>query len=178
MFHNKRYYVHLSATERQQLEALVKQGHKSAREINRARILLLADAQMRDVDIAAAVGVSLQTTYTTRKAYCQNASKPLLDLVKYQPRHTERRKVDKRIEAYVAMIACSDPPAGRARWTLRMMADRFVQLQVVDSIAIESVRKALNNTQLKPWRGALLGYKATCEMKWKALMTTLFRLRP
>ena len=64
----KRYYVHLRAPERQQLETFVKHGHKSARQINRARILLLADAQTRDEDIAATLGISLPTIYKMRKA--------------------------------------------------------------------------------------------------------------
>jgi len=170
--------VHLRASERQQLEALVKQGHTSARQINRARILLVADAQIRDEDIAATLGVSHTTIWKVRKAYCQNTSKPLMDLLKYQLRRKQPLKVDKHVESYVAMITCSDPPEGRARWTLRMMADRMVQLQVVDSICAESVRKALSSTHLKPWRGALLGYKATCEIKWKALMTDLSQPKP
>ena len=144
----KRYKVHLRAPERQQLETFVKHGHKSARQINRARILLFADAQTRDEDSAAPLGVSLPTIYKMRKAYCQNTSQPLLDFLKDQPRSGQPLKVDTRVASHVAMIACADPPEGRARWTLQMIADRLVQLQVVDSICVESVRKALKKTSL------------------------------
>ena len=140
---NKRYPVHLSASERQQLEVFVKHGHQSARQINRARILLLADAETRDEDIAAILGISLPTIYHVRKKYCLNTTEPLLDILKDRPRSGQPLKVDTRVASHVAMIACSNPPEGRARWTLQMIADQVVALDVVDSICVESVRKAL-----------------------------------
>jgi transposase len=143
---NKFYHVHLSASERQQLDAFVKHGHKSARQINRARILLLADAQIRDEDIAAILRVSLPTIYKMRKKYCRHTSESLLELLKDQPRSGQPRKVDTRVESHVSMIACSDPPEGQARWTLQLIAEKLITLHVVDSICIESVRKALKKT--------------------------------
>lgn len=147
---HKRYHVQLSTSERQQLEAFVKHGHKSARQINRARILLLADAHIRDEDIAATLGISLPTIYKMRKKYCCNTAAPLLDLLKDQPRSGQPLKVDHRVNTHVAMIACSAPPEGRARWTLQMIADKLVALQIVDSICQESVRKALKKTSSNP----------------------------
>jgi transposase len=147
---NKLYHVHLRESDRQQLEVFVQHGHKSARQINRARILLLADAQTRDEDIAAILGVSLPTVYKMRKKYCHNTSTPILALLQEQPRSGQPLKVDTRVESHVSMIACSDPPAGQARWTLQLIADKFVTLQVVDSICVESVRKALKKTGSNP----------------------------
>jgi transposase len=147
---NKCYHVHLSESERQQLDAFVKHGHKSARQINRARILLLADAQTRDEDIAAILGVSLPTIYKMRKKYCQNTSASILDLLQEQPRSGQPLKVDTRVESHVSMIACSDPPEGQARWTLQLIADKLVTLHVVDSICVESVRKALKKIDSNP----------------------------
>jgi transposase len=147
---NKCYHVHLSAVERQQLDAFVKHGHKSARQINRARILLLADAHTRDEDIAALLSVSLPTIYKMRKKYCQNTSASVLDLLQEQPRSGQPLKVDTHVASHVAMIACSDPPEGQARWTLQLIADKLVTLHVVDSICVESVRKALKKTSSNP----------------------------
>jgi transposase len=143
---NKLYHIHLREFERQQLKAFVKRGHKPARQLNRARLLLLADAQTRDEDIAALLGVSLPTIYKMRKKYCQNTSEAILELLKDQPRSGQPRKVDTRVESHVSMIACSDPPKGHTRWTLQMIADKLITLHVVDSICIESVRKALKKT--------------------------------
>ena len=123
----KRYDVHLRAPERQPLATFVKHGHKSARQINRARLLLFADAQTRDEDIAATLGVSLPTIDKMRQASCQNTATPLLDFLQDQPRSGQPLTVDTRVASPVAMIACADPHEGRARWTLRMIADRWVQ---------------------------------------------------
>lgn len=83
-----------------------------------------------------------------RKAYCHNTSQPLLAVLKDQPRSGQPLKVDTRVASHGAMIACADPPEGRARWTLQMIAERLVHRQVVDSIGVESVRKALKKTSV------------------------------
>jgi hypothetical protein len=142
----KLYHVHLTVTEREQLETYVTQGTKSARAINRARILLLADEQQSDEDIMATLGVSRQTVHKMRKKYQQNPGESILDLLQEKPRPGQPVKVDTRVASHVAMIACSEAPAGAARWTLRLLADHLVALQVVDSICAESVRKALKKT--------------------------------
>lgn len=146
----KLYHVHLSESERQQLDAFVKHGHKSARQINRARILRLADAQTRDEDIAAILGVSLPTIYKMRKKYCHNTAVSILDLLKEPPRSGQPLKVDMRVESHISTIACADPPEGQARWTLQLIAEKLVTLHIVDSICVESVRKALKKTGSNP----------------------------
>ena len=147
----KLYTVHLHEQEREQLEAFVKQGKKSARAITRARILLFADAQKTDEEIATLLRVSRPTVYHLRKKYHARTSPHILELLQEKPRSGQPIKIDLRVEAHIALIACSDPPAGSARWTLQMLADRLVTLNVVESICQESVRKALKKNLLKPW---------------------------
>ena len=128
----------------------VKQGKKSARAITRARILLFADAQKTDEDIATLLGVSRPTVYHPRKKYHERTSQPLVELLQEQPRSGQPLKIDTRVESHISLIACSDPPEGSARWTLQMIADRLVPLNVVESICQESVRKALKKTPCNP----------------------------
>lgn len=139
----KIYHVHLTEQEREQLETFVKQGKKSARAITRARILLFADEQKGDEDIATLLGVSRPTIYHLRKKYHQRTSQHILDLLQEKFRSGQPIKVDTRVESHISMIACSDPPEGATRWTLQMLADQLVALAVVESICKESVRKAL-----------------------------------
>jgi hypothetical protein len=102
--------------------------------------------------MAAILGVSLPTIYKMRKKYCHNTSKPLLELWQDQPRSGQPRTVDTRVASPVSMIACSDPSEGHARWTLQLIAEKLITLHVVDSLCIESVRKALKKTSAN--RGA------------------------
>ena len=139
----KIYRVALTAKERTQLETYVKQGKKSARAITRARILLLSDEAYRDEDITDTLGISRQTIYNVRKKYHMHKGKNILDLLQEKPRPGQPVKVDSRLAAQVAMIACSEPPIGAAHWTLQLIADRLVELKMVDSICVESIRKAL-----------------------------------
>src|SRR5215510_4116686 len=142
----KLYDVHLTPQDREQLETFVKQGKKSARAITRARILLFADEQKGDDNIGTLLGISRPTVYHLRKKYCERTSPHILDLLQEKPRSGQPIKIDTRVESHISLIACSDPPAGSARWTLQMIADRLVTLNVVESICKESVRKALKKT--------------------------------
>jgi len=142
----KLYHVQLTEAERTQLEMYVKQGQRSARAITRARILLLADEDHSDEDITDTLGISRQTVYDVRKKYHADKGTNILDLLREKPRPGQPVKVDSRMIAHVAMIACSEAPAGSVRWTLQLIADRLVELKVVDSTCVESVRKALKKT--------------------------------
>jgi len=142
----KLYHVHLTEEERKQLESFVKQGKKSARAITRARILLFADEQKTDEDIATLLHVSRPTVYHLRKKYHERTSQDILELLQERPRSGQPIKIDTRVESHISLIACADPPEGSARWTLQMIADRLVTLNVVESICKESVRKALKKT--------------------------------
>jgi putative transposase len=138
--------VHLTAEERDVLEQFVAHGTKSARAINRARSLLLLDEGRSEQDIATILGVSRGTIYNVRKKYLHKADEHILDVLHEAPRSGRPIKIDTRVEANVTMIACSDPPEGYGRWTLHMIADKLVQLKVVDTISHESVRRTLKKT--------------------------------
>jgi putative transposase len=135
--------VHLTDEQRETLRAFVSCGRKMAREITRARMLLLADEGKKDQEIVALLGISRPTVSSMRKRYSQRAFEYILDILRDAPRSGRPIQIDTRVEAKVAMIACSDPPQGRARWTLHMIADKLVRLGVVSSISHESVRMVL-----------------------------------
>ena len=138
--------VRLTAEERDLLEKFVAHGKKSARAINRARILLLLDEERSEKDVTTILGVSRGTIYNVLKKYLQKADEHILDVLHEAPRSGRPIKIDTRVEANVAMIACSDPPEGYGRWTLHMIADKLVQLEVIDTISHESVRRTLKKT--------------------------------
>lgn len=144
---HKTYPVHLTVQGRNMLEQFVKRGQKNAREITRARILLVADEGKSDWQIVSLLGVSRPTVQATRKRYADiGRGRSILDRLKDAPRSGRSIKLDSRVEAKVAMIACSDPPEGAARWTLHLIADNLVKLEVIDAICHESVRRLLQKT--------------------------------
>lgn len=140
--------VKLTKAEREGLEKFVAQGKKSARAITRARILLLADEGRKDRELTEILGVSRGTVHNVRKKYKNKAYAYILDLLHDEPRSGRPIKLDQQVEARVTMIACSAPPAGCGRWTLHMIADKLVKLDVTDSISHESVRRLLKQTNL------------------------------
>mgnify|MGYP003575944346 CR=1 FL=1 len=142
----KRIEVTLTPDEHESLSTYVAHGHKSAREINRARILLLAHDGHTDADIAKVLGVSHVTIYNMRKKYHHKGDQHILEVLHDEPRGGRPMKFDSTVEAKVTMIACSEPPPGAARWTLHLIADRLVKLDVVDTISHESVRTILKKT--------------------------------
>jgi transposase len=139
----QRTAVQLTKAERKTLEHFVAQGKKSARAITRARILLLSDEGRKDRELTATLGVSRGTVHNVRAKYRQKGQTPILDLLQDEPRSGRPVKFDSRVAANVTMIACSTPPKGRGRWTLRLLADKVVQLAVTDSISHEGVRRLL-----------------------------------
>src|SRR5262249_15917429 len=136
----KRKAIHLTPDERQELERFVASGKKRARPITRGRVLLLMQEGHRPTAIARTLGTSRATVYNVSKKYQQKARTPLLEVLQEEPRSGRPLKLDSRVEAKVTMIACSEPPAGAARWTLHLIADKLVRLGVTDSISHESVR--------------------------------------
>jgi transposase len=141
----KIYAVHLSPEERQQLQSYIHHGQRSARSINRARILLLADAQCSDDEITTFLGVNRATVHRIRKSYGERG---LHHILQEKHRSGAPCKIDGRVEATLTMLACSNPPAGYGRWTLQLLADKLVELAVIQSISLESVRTALKKTSL------------------------------
>jgi putative transposase len=142
----KRIEVKLTQDEHESLSTYVTRGQKSAREINRARILLLANDGLKDQDIEKVLGVSHVTIYNMRKKYQCKGVQHILDVLQDEPRGGRPMKFDSKVEAQVTMIACSAPPQGAARWTLQLIAEKLVKLDIVDTISHESVRSILKKT--------------------------------
>lgn len=139
----KNYHIQLSDEEYIQLRQHVRDGRKSARTIHRARILLLADEQVSDEEICQPLEVGRTTVYRVRKNYHAGG---LALALQEKPRSGAPSKIDGRLEATLTMLACADPPEGYGRWTLQLLADKLIDLEIVDSIALATVRTALKKT--------------------------------
>lgn len=139
----KRYIVHLNDEERDRLHALVRRGTAPARHITRGRVLLLADEQRTDTEIVAALGVSVGTVERIRKrCVTEGVDAALVD----RHRPGAHAKLDGKQTAQLVALACSTPPTGREHWTMQLLADRLVELQVIDAISDETVRRTLKKT--------------------------------
>lgn len=145
----KKYHVNLTDTERQEILALIKKGRTSARTITRARILLLADEGHPDKEIAAHLHCSTPTVSRIRTRYCAAGVKAAL---KEESRSGAPPKLTGRDEAALTVLACSTPPEGHARWTLRLLADTLVELELVESISHVTVGKLLKKINSSPGR--------------------------
>lgn len=140
---HKKYVVDLTDAERTQLLDLIKKGTLSARKLARAHILLRAAEGASDDAIATALHLNRSTVERTRKKFVEgNLERALAE----QPRPGGKRKLYAKQEAHLVAIACSTPPEGRKRWTLQLLADELVALQVVDTISDETVRRTLKKT--------------------------------
>jgi transposase len=146
---NVRYRVELSQTERGELTALLGGGKHAARKLKRAQILLAADAGASDEEIARSVGVGGSTVYRTKRRFVLGNLEAALS---EEPRPGAGRKLTGKEEALLVATACSSPPAGRARWTLELLAGELVRLTEHASLSRETVRRRLAENDLKPWR--------------------------
>lgn len=140
---NKKYTVKLEDPEREQLLKLVQQGKHSSRKVRRAQTLLLADEGQSDEQIAQTLKTSLSTVGRTRKQLVEEGLEAALSEASRSGRPV---KLDGKGEALVVATACSTPPEGRSRWTLKLLAERVVELEVAESIATETVRQMLKKT--------------------------------
>ena len=150
----KKYLVILTPAERDWLSGLVSAGRRSALTITRARILLKADQApggpaWEDQDIARALDCSVRTVERVRQRFVERGLEPALGR-KPQDRPSRERKFDGAAEARLIALACSQPPEGHARWTLKLLADRLVELEVFDSVSDETVRRVLKKTNSSP----------------------------
>ncbi len=140
----KKYNVSLTAGQRKRLEALLARGDGKATELRRARILLKADTRgpgWSDARIAEALECSRVTVENIRRRFEERGMDSLRR--KKQPRLSRERKLDGKGEAGLLAIACGEPPQGRTRWTLHLLADRVVELRLAESISYETVRQTL-----------------------------------
>jgi transposase len=145
----KQHVVRLTPAERSELRTLLAAGPTSAHAQRHARILLKCDAgtagrRWSDARIAEAVEVSARTVARVRARFTSGGLAAALG--RKRPERVYRRKLDDAQEARVVAIACTAPPAGRARWSLRLLANRLVELEVVDGISPETVRATLKKT--------------------------------
>ena len=148
---NKKYVVRLTADERASLQRLVSVGKAAARKILHARILLQADQgpqgpAWHDEQIAEALAAHPRTMANVRQRLVEEGLEAALNRKK-QDRPSRQRKLDGRAEAHLLALRCGEPPAGRRCWTLELLADRMVELKVVDSLSYETVRQVLKKTR-------------------------------
>jgi transposase len=136
----KLYHVNLRVEERQALLELTSKGRINARKMKRAQVLLKADEGLRDEDIMAAVGVSRPMVERTRKRLVEGGLNKALN---EDPRPGAKRRLDGRAEAHLIALTCSEPPDDHDRWALRLLADKLVELGVVESVSYETVRQTL-----------------------------------
>jgi transposase len=152
----KKYVVHLTEEKRSQLETLVRSGRAHARKLLYARILLKADAdgpdRWTDERIADALEVSTATAARERRRFCEEGLE--VALMPRKPGRPRRRVLDGRAEAHLVALSCSDPPEGRERWSLRLLADRMVELGHADELSYETVRRTLKKTSSSPTSSA------------------------
>jgi transposase len=146
----KKYIVTLVDEERRMLQDMLSRGKAAARKLMHARILLKADAAAggpawEDPSIAEALEVGRATVERVRKEFVEEGLEAALE--RRKPRRVYARKLDGDGEAHLVALACQEPPEGRSRWTLRLLADRMVQLAYVDQISYQTVRRTLKKTR-------------------------------
>ena len=141
----KIYIVDLTNEERTYLLDFIKSSKRSARKLNRARILLLADEGKADGEIAEALHTGTDTVQRTRQRFVEGNLEGALN---ERPRPGGQKKLTEKGEAILETLVRSKPPEGRKRWTLQLLADRLVQLKVVDSISYETVRQEVKKSGL------------------------------
>jgi transposase-like protein len=148
---NLKYKVELSQEDRDHLKALLAAGTASARRLRRAQILLKSDSSAQGPNwnyeaICRAFDVSNVTVSATRKAYCEGGLEAALR--RKPPERTYARRLDGAAEAHLIALACSEPPDSEAQWTLRLLRDKMLELEYVDTVSHETVRQVLKKMNL------------------------------
>jgi hypothetical protein len=141
-----KYVVQLRDEERALLQTMVSSGKGSARKLLHARILLHADASLgvetSDEEIMDALDVSRSTIFRVRQRFVEESFEAAL-VPRPSPCRPSKVKIAEDAEQQLIALVCGDPPAGRCRWTVRLLADRMVELGYVDGVSHETVRQAL-----------------------------------
>lgn len=146
---NIRYRVTLTEEERAELRTRVQAGKGPVRRLKRAQILLAAAAGSSDEAIAGIVSVGTSTVYRTKRRFVEEGLEAALN---EEPRPGAERKLSAQQEVLLVAVACSDPPPGRTRWTLSLLANEMVRLTAHKSLSAETVRRRLGEKELKPWQ--------------------------
>src|ERR1700720_3542445 len=170
---NVRYRIELSQAERDELTMMLSGGKHAARKLKRAQILLAADAGSSDDEIACTVAVGGSTVYRTKRRFVEgNLERALSE----EPRPGAERKLTGKEEALLVATACANPPEGRARWTLELLADAMVKLTGHESLSGETVRRRLAKTVSSPGAricGAFPGSTVSMLLAWKTCSTSM-----
>jgi transposase len=145
----KRYIVTLTAGEREMLQTMIHSGTERARKLTRARVLLRADEGWQDQAISQALDVGIATVERTRQRLVLEGLEAALKA--HRPQRQYSRKLDGEQEAHLIALTCSSPPEGHIRWSLRLLADKVVELKIADSVSHETIRRVLQDNELKPW---------------------------
>lgn len=136
------YQVHLTPEDRQTLEALLQKGIHPVHQVKRAQVLLLADQGHPNQLICDVTGFTEATVIAHKKRYHEEGLR-----LQDKPRQPRGRKLDNRQESYLISLTCGSPPEGRERWTLKLLADRLVELNIVETVSDETVRRTLKKTR-------------------------------
>lgn len=142
-----KYIVTLSPEEQAELSELTRKGQLSVRKMKRAQILLAANKGHSDEAIADMLSTSPSTVHRTRQKFVEGNVELALS---ERPRSGSQKKLDSKAEALLVATACSEPPAGRAKWTMQLLAERLVELKVVEQLSDETVRRTLQKKGLSP----------------------------
>ena len=146
-----KYIVELTADEQQQLLKLIRCGKASARKLTRARILLKANERLTDEQTADALHVGSATVGRVRQRFVEEGFESALS---ERSRPGQRLKLDGKQQAHLIAVACSSPPEGRGRWTLRLLADQVVELGLAEAVSYETVRQVLKKVNSSPGRNS------------------------
>ncbi len=144
------YRLTLSQEERATLTDWISKGSRKAKAIQKAYVLLASDeatGRESETELAATYKLSVRSVERIRKAFCEQG----MDMFEKKIRKTRRdKKIDGKVEAHLLALACSEPPTGQSKWKLQLLADKLVELQVIDSISHTSVGQVLKKTRLSP----------------------------
>jgi transposase len=187
---SSKYIVQLTSDARERLESVTRNGSAPAKKILHARVLLMSDqhhaaGRYRDHEIAAALGIHINTVARIRKLFVQQGEEPALAR-KERPTPPVSPKLDGHAEAALVAICCSPPPDGRVRWTLNLLRQEVVGRKIVTSICRETIRKTLKKTRFNPGansvsafpnaiRHASLPRWSRCSMSTQSRRTTMSR---
>jgi transposase len=145
-----KYRLSLTAEEREELDTIVRKGKHSSHKVLNALILLNCDEQaptrrtLKEQQIADVLNVSVMTLYRVKQRFVEDGLEVALNGRKGQRAY--EKKADGEFEAHLVALSCSSPPSGHERWSLRLLADKVVELQYIDSVSYETVRRVLKKT--------------------------------